>query len=83
MELLNVREAVAKRISELLKEKKMTRYALSRKAIINQATLHNVMIGPCKSINLNTIFVLAEALDMTMVEFFDSPLFDYENIETN
>ncbi|MDR0975893.1 MAG: helix-turn-helix transcriptional regulator [Christensenellaceae bacterium] len=83
MELLSIRGAVAKRIDELLKERKMTRYALSRKAIINQATLHSIMSGNCKGVSLNTIFVIAEALDMSLTEFFNSPLFDCENIETN
>jgi transcriptional regulator with XRE-family HTH domain len=81
---MEIQEAVAKRVDELLKAKKMTRYALCKKAAMSETTVRNLYReNKSKSVTMNTVFLLAQGFDMTLIEFLDSPLFSYNNIETN
>ena len=74
-------EAIAKRLIFLLKERKLTQYALCKKIAIDPTNIYNIMYGRCKTITVDKLFLLAEGLDMTVLEFLNDPLFAKENLE--
>jgi transcriptional regulator with XRE-family HTH domain len=80
---MNIQQAVALRMLQLLKEKKMTRYALGRKAGIDDIVLYNIIKRTTtKDVKMNTVVLIAEGFDMTVSEFLDDPLFNIDNLET-
>ena len=68
---MNLTEAVAKRLKEILKEKGMTQYALFKKTGVPQSTISTILSGSVKTIKLSTIFEICEGLEMEISEFFD------------
>ena len=76
--LLN--EAVSLRIKELCKEKGLTQYKLSMKSGVPQSTLSTVKKCMFPRVKLRIIYEICEGFEMDIKEFFDSPLFDRENL---
>lgn len=78
---MQLNEAVSKRITELCGERRLTQYALSLRSGVPQSTLSTVMSCAFPSVKLRIIYEICEGLEITLGEFFDSPLFARENIE--
>ena len=78
---MNLADAVAIRIEELLAERNITQYRLSQISGVPQATISDIRLKKNKSVNLTIIYEIADGLEMGLDEFFDSPLFKRENIE--
>lgn len=76
----NVNHALALRIEELLKEKKMTRYRLAMNSGVTHSTLKHIIHETVKDNLLSTTILIASGFDMTVSEFLDSPLFHEENL---
>lgn len=76
-----VNHALALRIEELLKEKKMTRYRLAMNSGVTHSTLKNIIHETVKDNLLSTTILIAGGFDMKVSEFLNSPLFDEENLE--
>lgn len=79
--LMQLNEAVAKRITELCKERELTQYALSMRSGVPQSTLSTVMSCSFPSVKLRIVYEICEGLEIGLQEFFDSPLFERENLE--
>ncbi len=79
---MNLGDATGKRIKELLFKKNMTQYKLQKITCLNEKTLRDLINGKTKDVKLSTIFLIANAFEMSISEFVSSPLFDQENIET-
>ncbi len=77
--LLN--EAVSRRLGELLAEKGMTQYRLYTRSGVPKSTIGNVINCAYDSVKLRIIHELCQGFGISMREFFDSPLFDEENLE--
>jgi len=77
--LLN--EAISKRIAELCKKNGMTQYGLSMKSGVPQSTLSTIMQCKFPSMKMRIIYEICEGFEITLSDFFDSPLFDRTNIE--
>ena len=75
-----VNKALALRIDELLKQKKMTRYRLAMNSGVTHSTLKNIIHETVRDNLLSTTILLAGGFDMTVSEFLDSPLFLEENL---
>ena len=73
-------EALATRINELLKEKDMTQYRLAMNSGVVAQSIDNIRRQRNKTNAVNIVFQIAQGFGMTLKEFFDSPLFDIENI---
>ena len=73
-------EALATRITELLKEKDMTQYRLAMNSGVVAQSIDNIRRQRNKTNAVNIVFQIAQGFGMTLKEFFDSPLFDIENI---
>ena len=73
-------EALATRINELLKEKDMTQYRLAMNSGVVAQSIDNIRRQRNKTNAVNIVFQIAQGFGMTLKEFFDSLLFDIENI---
>ena len=78
--VMQLNEAVSKRIIELCKERGLSQYALSQKSGVPQSTLSTIINCTFPSMKLRIIYEICEGLEITFKEFFDSPLFDRDNI---
>lgn len=76
-----VNHALALRIQELLKIKKMTRYRLAMNSGVTHSTLKNIIHETVKDNLLSTTILIASGFDMTVSEFLDSPLFLEDNLD--
>ena len=78
---MNIAEATAKRIKQLLEINNLSEYALKKKTCLSDKTLTFMFKGKNKDVRLSTIRLVAEAFGMSISEFFDDELFNYENID--
>ncbi len=78
---MNLAEAVAERIEQLLSERKITQYKLSQLSGVPQATISDLRLKKHGSVNLRVVYEIADGLGLGLDEFFASPLFKRENIE--
>lgn len=74
-------EAVALRIREILKSKNMSQYRLEKLSTVPHNTMSCLLNARYKSCNLSTLALIITALDMTISEFFNSPLFLADNLD--
>ena len=73
---MKVHEAVAKRIMELCYERGITINALANLAAVPPSTLKSIIYGASKNPGITNIKILCDALDITLVEFFDCDVFN-------
>lgn len=77
---MQLNEAISKRISELCRERNMTQYRLSMKSGVPQSTLSTIMSCSFPSVKMRIIYEICEGFEINIKDFFDSPLFDRENL---
>ena len=77
---MTVNDAVAKRITQLLAEKKMTQYRLEQQSGIQHGHMQWIMSGKSKTVTLSTVMMLANGFGMTVVEFLNDDMFLFENL---
>lgn len=70
-----MREAVAKRLIELMEQKNLSLNGLARLSAIPPSTLKNIIYGKSRNPGVVTIKLLCDGMDITITEFFNSPLF--------
>ena len=78
---MTVNDAVAKRISKLLKEKDMSQYRLEQKSGLQHGSMQCIMNGRNKTVTLSTVILLAKGFDMSLGEFLDDDLFSPEHLD--
>lgn len=71
-------DAVYARIIELVKERQITVNALANLSGVPRPTI--VTMTRSATVKLSTVYGICDGLKITLREFFDSPLFDSENI---
>ena len=72
-------EAVRERILELCRERNITVNKLSTISGITQSTLNNIVGKRNNSTTVSTVKKICDGLEISITDFFDSPLF--ENLE--
>ena len=77
---MQLNEAVSKRILELCKSQGLTQYALSQKSGVPQSTLSTIINCTFPSMKLRVIYEICEGFEMSLEDFFASPLFARDNI---
>jgi transcriptional regulator with XRE-family HTH domain len=77
---VTVNDAVAKRITQLLAEKKMTQYRLEQQSGIQHGHMQWIMSGKSKTVTLSTVMMLANGFGMTVIEFLNDEMFLFENL---
>ena len=77
---MHLNQSISKRITELMKEHKMTQYALSMKSGVPQSTLSTIINCRFESMKIRIIYEICEGFEISLSDFFNSPIFDRENI---
>lgn len=78
---LKLNEALSKRLTELLDERGMTQYQLYVKSGVPKSTLHNIINCTYDSVKLRIIHEICQGLEIDISEFFNSALFNENNLE--
>ncbi len=78
---MQLNEAVSKRLLELLKEREMTPYQLFMKSGLPKSSISNIINCAYPSVKLRVIHEVCQGLGISITEFFQSPLFQEENLE--
>ena len=78
---MQLNEAVSKRLTELLRERGMTQYQLYMKSGVPKSSIGNVVNCAYDSVKLRIIHEMCQGLNVSISEFFNSPLFDESNLE--
>lgn len=76
---MQLSDAVINRIEELKKKYGWTQYKLSEASSVPQTTLISIKRKRSKDVGITTILKICNGFGITLIEFFNSPLF--ENIE--
>ena len=71
-----VKDAVVMRLQEILKERNMRVNELANLSGITPSTVYSMMDEKRKELTINVIKKLCDGLEMTLGEFFSSPIFD-------
>lgn len=78
---VRLNEAVSQRLANLLAERNMTQYELFKKSGVPRSTIGNVINCSYDSVKLRIIQEISLGFDMSISDFFNSPLFDINNID--
>ncbi len=73
---MNTKEAVAIRIVELCNERKIATNALANISGVSPSTVYSMLNEKSQNPGVVSIKKLCDGLDITLREFFDSPIFD-------
>ena len=79
--LLTTGKAFVKRIDELLFKRGWSLYKLSKISCVPLSTLKNFYRNHCKSPSLSLVYKIANAFDMTIIEFLSSPVLYDINVD--
>ena len=76
---MNAKDAVARRIAELCAQRDMAVNALADLCGMSSSTIYSMLNTKSNNPGVMTIQKICDGLEISMREFFDSPLF--ENLE--
>lgn len=79
---MTLNEAFAIRVRELLKEKKITQYRIEQDTGLYHSTLTYILnnSGKTKSCNFKSMALVIRSLGMTMTNFFNHPVFNFDEL---
>ena len=78
---MTVNNAVAKRVTALLKERNMSQYRLEQESGVQHGSMQCIMNGRNKTVTLSTVILLARGFGMSLSEFLDDEIFSSEELE--
>lgn len=78
---MQLNQAVSKRLTQLLEERNMTQYQLFSKSGVPKSTIHNIIQCSYDSVKLRILHEICQGLEISIAEFFDSPLFEEANLD--
>ena len=78
---MKLNEAVSKRLQELLDEKNMTQYQLYMKSGVPKSSIGDITDFSNVSVRLRVIHELCQGLDISIPDFFNSPLFLEDSLD--
>lgn len=73
---MTISKSVSTRIREILYKRKISIYKLSNLSGLSKGTITSLLYNRYDSVNLKTVFIILQTLDIPVLEFFDSPLFE-------
>lgn len=76
---MNAKQAVSARILELCKQRGIAINALANSAGISPSTIYSILNTKSMNPGIVTIKQICDGMDISLREFFDSPIF--ENLE--
>jgi len=80
---MKLQEAIAKRIEYYCDDRGLTLNKLCTMSGVVQSTVHGIFTGKSMKPQVETIYNLCIGLQIPISEFFNSPLFDEANIQTD
>lgn len=80
-EYMTINQAVAIRVRELLKEKKMSQYKLEQETGLYHSTMNAILNNRIKASNFKSIALIVRALGVSLADFFNHPVFSFDNLE--
>lgn len=78
---MTLNEAFAIRVKEILKEKKITQYKLCQQTGLYPSTMNYILHAKTKASNFKSMALIIRELGVSISEFFDSPVFDFDNLD--
>lgn len=73
---MDTQQAVADRIRQLCRERRLTPNGISNLAAVPQGTVKSILNGESKNPGIVTIKKLCDGFEITLGEFFSTPEFD-------
>jgi len=80
---MTLNQAFSIRVKQILKEKKMTQYKLEQLTGIYHSTMTSILTGKTKASNFNTMASIISVLGLSISDFFNHEVFNFENLEIN
>ena len=77
---MTMQEAIRQRIIELMQENGLTTSELARRAGLTQSTVNGILKGNVKNPTVQSIYLIADAMGLSLEEFFVRRCF--KNIDT-
>ena len=78
---MKIQDAIILRIEQLCIERNMTKYDLFKASGVPQSTLTSIKKKRSGSVKIITLYWICEGFEISLAEFFQSPLFKRENID--
>ncbi len=78
---MKIQDAIILRIEQLCIERNMTKYDLFKASGVPQSTLTSIKKKRSGSVKIITLYWICEGFEISLEEFFQSPLFKRENID--
>ena len=78
---MTLNQALAIRIRELLNENKMSQYKLEQDTGLYHSTMNAILNNRVKASNFKSIALIVQALNTKFTDFFNSPVFEFDNLE--
>ena len=78
---MTLNQAFSIRVKQILEEKKMTQYKLEQLTGIYHSTMTSILTGKTKASNFNTMASIISVLGLSISDFFNHKVFDFENLE--
>lgn len=73
---MTLSQAIVERIIELQTDRKITTNKLATLSGLSQATVRDITYGVSKAPKINSLLHICEGFNITLKDFFDSPLFN-------
>lgn len=78
---MNLNRAFALRLSNLLAEKRMTKYKLEKETGLTHSALRYIFNEVNTDVKFSTIVKVCNALNISVKDFFDDELFELKNLD--
>ncbi len=78
---MTLNQAFAIRVREILGKKNITQYKLEQLTGIYHSTLTAMLNNKVNASNFRNIAIIIRELGYSMTEFFDSPVFNFDNLD--
>ena len=69
-------KAIALRLTNIMRNKQISQYELSKRSTIEQSTISHIINGDTKEPKITTLVKIIESLGITIAEFFSDKIFD-------
>lgn len=73
-------QAFAIRVRELLKKQKMSQHQLEQETGLYHSTMNSIL-NKVKASNFKSIALIVRALNISFTDFFNSSVFDFDNLD--
>lgn len=78
---MQLNQAISKRLKQLLEEQEMTQYQLFSRSGVPKSTINNIINCAYDSVKLRIIHEICQGFQISISDFFQSPLFDEDNLD--